>query len=599
MALVAKHRASLLEKARETTTSPGVYLMKDEQGVVIYVGKAKSLANRLSTYFQAGPHEVARTEMMVGRVARFDVILTETEAEALILEATLIKKHKPKFNVRLKDDKTYPYLKIQVGEPFPRIEWTRRVQRDGARYFGPFPSAWSARQVMNLLNETFKLRDCSDNTFRHRSRPCILYQMGKCTGPCVQLIDAKAYRADIDQVVGVLEGKTDKLVAELRRGMEDAAEREEYEHAAELRDQIRNLELVTQTQGAIEAGSVRDRDVVGVARAEGGGTDAHGTILRIRGGRMVSVQHYHLQNTDASLPDATLLSEFVSQYYAALGLGTDRPPPAPEDAAVPLSQDGVGGGASEAPPREILVPYAPDDPDWIERTFGLGVRVAEGEEGSKQHQVDTQLLNVARANAQYALEQGARKAEGHGIAALEEIQDKLHLSKLPERIECYDISNTQGEEAVASRVVFVDGAPDKNLYRRYKIKTVQGSNDFAMMREVLDRRFSHDESLPDLVVVDGGKGQLSQAVAILGELNVQGVSVVGLAKARTESDFQATEVKSSHERIFIPNRKNPVPLLPHTGAYKLLTHVRDEAHRFAISYHRQLRSKKSLETGSD
>lgn len=586
--MLAKHRASLLEKARETTSSPGVYLMKDEQGAVIYVGKAKNLTNRLSTYFQSGTHEVARTEMMVNRVARFDVILTETEAEALILEATLIKKHKPKFNVRLKDDKTYPYLKIQVREPFPRIEWTRRVQRDGARYFGPFPSAWSARQVMNLLNETFKLRDCSDNTFRHRSRPCILHQMGKCTAPCVQLIDAKAYRADLDQVVDVLEGKTDKLVNELKRGMADAAEREEYEVAAELRDQIKNLELVTQTQGAIEAGSVRDRDVVGVARGEGASAnEAHGTVLKIREGRLVSVQHYHLQNTDASLPDATLLSEFISQYYAALGVGDDRPPPEPEDGAPVVA---------ESRPKEILVPCAPEDPDWIERTFGLGVRVAEGEAGSKPHQIDTQLLNVARANAQYALEQGTRKTEGHGVAALEEVQEKLHLAKLPERIECYDISNTSGEEAVASRVVFVDGAPDKNLYRRYKIKTVHGSNDFAMMREVLDRRFSNDHSMPDLVVVDGGKGQLSQAVAILGELNVQGVSVVGLAKARTESDFQKVEVKSSHERIFIPNRKNPVPLLPHTAAYKLLTHVRDEAHRFAISYHRLLRSKKSLAT---
>jgi excinuclease ABC subunit C len=573
-----------LEKAREASTAPGVYLMKDEQGAVIYVGKAKNLTNRLSQYFQAGPHEVPRTEMMVNRVAHFDVILTETEAEALILEATLIKKHKPKFNVRLKDDKAYPYLKIQVNEPFPRIEWTRRVQRDGARYFGPFPSAWSARQVMNLLNETFRLRDCSDNAFRHRSRPCILYQMGKCTGPCVQLIDAQAYQADIEQVVAVLEGKTDELVAQLRRGMEDASEHEEYELAAGYRDQIRNLELVTQTQGVVEAGSSRDRDVVGFARGE---VEAHGTLLRIRGGRMVAVQHYRLQNTDPSLPDGTLLAEFLSQYYASQGLGTEAE--APSEEAHP-----------EGKPQEVLVPTAPDDPDWLERTFDVGVRVAEGAPGSAQRQVDEQLLSVARANAQYALEQSARKAEGHGLAALEEIQDKLHLPKLPSRIECYDISNTQGEEPVASRVVFIDGAPDKNLYRRYKIRTVTGSNDFAMMREVLDRRFSHaseggePERLPDLVVVDGGKGQLSQAVAILTELNVQGVDVVGLAKARTESDFKSAEVRSSMERVFIPNRKNPVPLLPHTGAYKLLTHVRDEAHRFAISYHRLLRSKRSL-----
>ncbi len=581
--LLASHRAALLEKARETTSSPGVYLMKDEPGGVLYVGKAKNLSNRLATYFQAANHEVQRTEMMVGRVATFDVILTETEAEALILEATLIKKHRPKFNVRLKDDKAYPYLKIQVHQAFPKIEWTRRVQRDGARYFGPFPSAWSARQVMNLLNETFKLRDCSDNTFRHRSRPCILYQMGKCTGPCVALIEQGHYQRDIQSVVEVLEGKTDSLVKSLRRGMEDASEREEFERAAEYRDQIRNLELVTQTQGVVEAGSQRDRDVVGIAR-EGG--EAHGTVLRIRGGRMVSVQHYHLQNTDPSLSESTILSEFLSQYYAAAQAARDQ-----KEAEVSLREIEF--------PKEVLVPVSPEDPDWIERTFGVGVRVAEGAEGSPGRQVADQLLNVARSNAQYALEQAVKKDAGHGIQALEEIQDKLHLPRLPVRIECYDISNTQGEEAVASRVVFVDGAPDKNLYRRYKIKTVQGSNDFAMMREVLDRRFSHDESLPDLVVVDGGKGQLSQAVAILDDLQIQGVSVVGLAKARTESDFKSSEVKSSMERIFIPNRKNPVPLLPHTSAYKLLTHVRDEAHRFAITYHRLLRGKRSLKTGEE
>jgi excinuclease ABC subunit C len=244
--------------------------------------------------------------------------------------------------------------------------------------------------------------------------------------------------------------------------------------------------------------------------------------------------------------------------------------------------------ADEAMPHEALLAVAPDDVDLLERALNVGIRVPDG-------QVDEQLMNVARANAQYALEQSRKKEQGHGIKALEEVQEKLDLPRLPHRIECYDISNFQGEDAVASRVVFMDGAPDKNLYRRYKIRTVEGSNDFAMMREVLDRRFSKDEeALPDLVVVDGGKGQLSQAVAILDELAVQGVAVVGLAKARTERDFQSSEVKSSDERIFIPGRKNPVALRPHQDAYKLLVHVRDEAHRFAVSYHRHVRSKRSL-----
>jgi excinuclease ABC subunit C len=585
-------RATLLERARETSQSPGVYLMKDEQGAILYVGKAKNLKNRLQTYFQAGPHPSARTDMMVARVNRFDVILTETEAEALILECTLIKKHKPKFNVRLKDDKTYPYLKISLDEPFPRIQWTRRVKKgENARYFGPFPSAWSARQVLNLLNHTYRLRDCSDNTFRHRSRPCILFQMGKCSAPCVGKVAAEDYRRTLDEVTAVLEGKSSRLLEELKRGMADAAEREEYEQAASFRDQIRSLELVTSTQVVDDPGSAKDRDVVGLARSN---TDAHGVILQIRNGRLIAARHYHLQNTDPTLEDAQILFDFLAQYYLMQEAAAD---------AADLAGTEAPPGHGMARPKEVLLPEAPSDSELLERTIGVGVR-------TKDSPADEQLLNVARSNAQYALEQAVQKNAGHGVQALEEVQSKLHLGKLPHRIECYDISNFHGQDSVASRVVFIDGAPDKNLYRRYKIRTVEGANDFASMKEVLGRRFAHagagsvgggrsqDEQLPDLVVVDGGKGQLSQAVAILEELGVQGVDVVGLAKARVESDFQSSEVKSSHERIFIPGRKNPVPLLPHMQSYKLLTHVRDEAHRFAIGYHRLLRDKRSLRSES-
>ncbi len=601
------NRPGLLDQAKEASSGPGVYLMKDPSGVILYVGKAKSLRNRLTSYFQAAVHPIPRIDMLVNRIERFDVILTETEAEALILECTLIKKNKPKFNIRLKDDKAYPYLKIQVGEEFPRIEWTRRVMKDGARYFGPFPSAWSARQVMQLLNETFRLRDCSDNAFRHRSRPCILYQMGKCTAPCVAKISKEDYAASVGEAIRVLEGKGDRLLNELRRAMEEAAEQDEFEIAAEYRDQLRNLELVTSTQVADEAGSDRDRDVVALARHE---LNAHGVLLQIRGGRMIAVRHYHLQNTDPSQPDSELLFDFLAQYYLAADAAADAEAARPLSSGdvVPAVQSGfapnvaagfTGGAAGFGPsgpatarPREVLLGKSPDDPDLLERTLSVAVRTAETAS-------EKQLVNVAETNARYSLEQQQKRSGGHGVEALEEVMDKLQLTKFPRRIECYDISNTQGEESVASRVVFVDGAPDKNLYRRYKIKTVVGSNDFAMMKEVLGRRFSRaDEELPDLVVVDGGKGQLSQASAIFEELSVQGVGLVGLAKARTESDFQATEVKSSMERIFIPGRKNPIPLLPHTGAYKLLTHVRDEAHRFAITYHRLLRSKRSLKTES-
>ena len=572
------HRINLLTQAKDTKGSPGVYLMKNSEGTILYIGKAKNLRNRLLTYFQAPVHEIPRVELFVSRVERFDVILTETEAEALILEATLIKKHKPKFNVRLKDDKAYPYLKIAIQEDFPRIEWSRKVAHDGSRYFGPFPSARSARQVLQLLNDTFHLRDCSDNVFRHRSRPCILHQLDRWMAPCVGYVASKRYTEGITQGIQVLEGKTDQLIQTLRKGMEDSADREEYEAAAAYRDQIRNLEIVTQTQAVVEAGSEKNRDVVGLARKNG---DAHGTLIKIRHGKMTAVQHYHLQNTDPTLSESEILFDFIAQYYL------NNAPKKVENRNDSAESDPLSEVRSDRP-SEVLLPQAPPEVDLLEQTVEITLKVAESP-------VDEQLLNVARANAEYALEQSRNKEQSHGAEALEEVQEKLHLQRYPRRIECYDISNIQGMDAVASRVTFIDGAPDKNLYRRYKIRTVEGANDFAMMREVLDRRFSHgDEELPDLVVVDGGKGQLSQAVAILEELAVQGVGVVGLAKARVESDFKSAEVKSSSERIFIPNRKNPVPLLPHTGAYKLLTHVRDEAHRFAISYHRLLRKKRSL-----
>ena len=589
---ISPMRVKNLDAARAAPTDPGVYLMRDAAGTILYIGKAKNLKNRLLTYFQGAmagnAHEIPRIELMVSRVEKFDVILTETESEALILECTLIKKHKPKFNIRLKDDKAYPYLRIQLADDFPRIEWTRRVRRDGARYFGPFPSGYSAKSIMRLLIEMFKLRDCSDNTFRHRSRPCILYQMQKCTAPCVGLISKENYRESIESTVRILEGKSDQLQVELERGMREAAVNEEYEDAAYYRDSLENLGVVTATQSVDDAGAERNRDVIAIERDAGAG---HAVVLQIRGGKMVAVRHLNLQNSEDAMTDSEVLFEFLAQYYIRLGLEIKAAEAAAEadDTALPP--------AMVFHAREALIAYAPDDPDLLERTLGVKIRVPETD-------LEKQLVNVAKTNARHALEQVKKGEKGHGLAALEEIQERLHLAKLPTRIECYDNSNIQGEDAVGSRVVFIDGAPNKSLYRRYKIRTVEGANDFATMREVLGRRFSGSargehgeiEDLPDLVVVDGGKGQLSQAVAILEELSVQGVAVVGLAKARTESDFRAKEVESSLERIFIPGRKNPVPLLPHTRAYKLLTHVRDEAHRFAISYHRLLRDKRSLKS---
>jgi excinuclease ABC subunit C len=556
----------LLEKAKKLATTPGVYLMKTSTDDIVYVGKAKSLKSRVSSYFQPIIHEHPRTELMLSNVIDFEVIHTETENEALVLECTLIKRYKPKYNIRLKDDKHYPYLKISLKEPFPRIEWTRKVNEENARYFGPFPSSFAARLVMRLLTLSFRLRDCSDNTFSHRSRACILYQMEQCSAPCVGKVNQDQYQEQIAQATAVLEGKSEPFLKELQSEMEVAAEEERYEEAAALRDQIQAVQIVSQTQSVIDADTRLDQDVFAFERKEG---VAHGVVLQVRGGKLLSVKHYDVQNFDGTLSNGEIMYDFLSQHVLLMQEGNEL-----------------------IHAREVLMRELPQDVELLESALSIKILIPASD-------VQIQLVNVAHTNARFAVENAKREGAGHGVGALEEVQEKLGLEKLPRRIECYDISNTQGEESVASRVVFMDGAPDKNLYRRYKIKTVKGANDFASMREIFDRRFSKMDlgpgnEKPDLVVVDGGKGQLAQARAIFEELGIQGVDLVGLAKARTESNFRSKEVESSMERIFIPNRVNPIPLYPHTRAYKLLTHIRDEAHRFAITFHRSLRDKKSL-----
>lgn len=543
--------------------------MKDHAAGILYVGKAKALKNRVSSYFQPIVHEHPRTELLLANVADFEVIHTETENEALVLECTLIKRYKPKFNVRLKDDKHYPYIMIPVEEDYPKLEWVRKVTDPKARYFGPFPSGYAARIVLRLLTERFRLRDCSDNTFAHRSRACILYQMDQCSGPCVQKISKEDYRHLVNQAIGVLEGKGSELIRELEDDMKAAAEEERFEDAARIRDEIAAINVVSQTQSVVDADTRLDQDVLAFERND---HSAQGVVLQVRAGKLLSVKHYQVRNFDASLMDAELMEDFLAQHVLLMSDKNEL-----------------------AKAKEILIKQVPDGIELLENALGIRIR-------SPENEVQNQLMNVAYTNARYALQNAKKELAGHGVAALEEVQDKLGLEKLPRRIECYDISNTQGEESVASRVVFIDGAPDKNLYRRYKIRTVKGANDFASMREIFDRRFSKmdmqaGDEKPDLVIVDGGRGQLSQAQAIFDELNIQGVNLVGLAKARTEKNFRSQELSSSMERIFIPNRVNPVPLYPTTKAYKLLTHCRDEAHRFAITYHRNLRHKKSMGEG--
>ncbi len=560
-------RTELLEKAKNLATSPGIYLMK-AGSQIIYVGKAKSLRSRVTSYFQPITHEHPRTELMLQSVENFEIIHTETENEALVLECTFIKRHKPKFNVRLKDDKHYPYLVISTKDPFPRIGWTRKVVNDRSRYFGPFPSGFAARTVMRLLTETLRLRDCSDNTFSHRSRACILHQMDLCTAPCVGKISQEDYQSLIDEAIAVLQGKSNKIIKQLKLDMKLAATEERYEDAARIRDEIQSVEIVSQTQSVFDPDKRADVDVFAFEKNE---ATAHGVVLQVRGGRLIIVKHYALHNFDSTLSDEAIAYDLLTQHVLLM-----------EEKSEVLHA------------KEILLKTLPLDHQLLESALKIKIKIPRTD-------LQKQLVNVAHTNAKFALEGAKKEHSGHGITALEEVQSKLGLEKLPRRIECYDISNFQGDESVASRVVFIDGAPDKNLYRKYKIKTVKGANDFASMREIFDRRFSKMDldtgnEKPDLVVVDGGKGQLSQAKAIFDELGIQGVDLVGLAKARTEQNFQSAVVESSQERIFIPGRVNPIPLYPNSRAYKLLTHIRDEAHRFAITFHRSRRDKKSLKS---
>ncbi len=557
----SKIRKKFFDKAKELDTSPGVYLMKDDSGQIIYIGKAKNLKNRVSSYFKPSKHDVPRTELMVDKVSEFEVILTKTESEALILESTLIKKHKPRYNVRLKDDKSFPYLKIPSSTPklpFVRLEYQRKVMNDGARYFGPFPSSGAVRQVVKFFNEYFKLRDCSDMVFKNRARPCILHQMDKCLAPCVKGFakdkkNIELYQKLLEKIIKILEGVDKNFSSQLRAHMREASENLEFERAAIFRDQIEHLELLTARQGVSDPELKTDMDVIELYKD---GELAEAVVLQLRKGKLEAISSRFVQNISREEDKESILSDFIALYYLS------EKNPAPE---------------------VILVSEKLSEGQLLSETLKAELRVAKSLK-------EDQFIRVASTNAQYIFKQNKRYAFGHGFMALEETQNKLHLSKLPLRIECFDISNLQGTENVASRVVFVDGAPEKDLYRKYKIKTVTGADDFASMREVLSRRFtSKGDTLPDLVIVDGGRGQLAQALAVVDELDLQGFDVVGLAKAKS---FDVTKGKPTQERVFLPNRKNPVFLKPGTDSFRLLTHIRDEAHRFAITYHRKLKENK-------
>jgi excinuclease ABC subunit C len=568
--------------------------MRDAQGDVIYVGKAAVLRSRVRSYF-GSPHSLeAKTRHLVEQIADFEYIVTSSAQEALILEATLVKRHQPFFNVRLKDDKHYPYLKISLNEPWPRVEITRRVLPDGARYFGPYASAGSVRKTLDLVKKLFPWRSCTKVITGTDPRPCLDYFIHRCIAPCAGYCSKEEYDNVIRQVILFLEGRVDEVLRELRLKMDEAAVGLEFERAAVLRDQIQAVERVTERQVMAAAAAV-DTDVFGVARKD---NQACVQVFFIRGGNVIGRDAFTLEGV-ADEPQDQVIASFLKQFYQS----------------------------ATYVPRRVLLPTCPADAPliqtWLSDVRGSPAAILVPQRGPKR-----QLVTTAEENAREALQvmQARWLADtGKTRAALAELQEELNLPETPQRIECYDISNIQGTSAVGSMIVFQDGRPAPAQYRRFRIKSVTGANDFAMLQEVLRRRFKRASAVhaelppeagppredveggaehdgapgstssprtegdgwpqPDLVIVDGGKGQLSAALDVMRDMAVAHIPAAGLAK--------------QHEELFVKDVSEPIVLPRTSQALYLVQRIRDEAHRFAITYHRNVRSKVGIRSALD
>lgn len=561
----------LKEKVRDFPRLPGVYLMKNEAEKIIYVGKAKDIRSRVRSYLTDSKEHSPKTRLLVRNIRTIDTILTKTEVEAFLLEASLIKKHRPRYNIRLKDDKSYPYIRISMADSFPRLYLARKVKKDGSMYFGPYTNGTAVWGTIRFLNRTFQIRDCKDAFMATRKRPCMTHQIGRCKAPCVDLVSKDEYGDDIKQAVTFLRGRDKQIVRDLTKKMKQASEDERYEAAAKVRDSIESIKQILERQAVVNDTSELDQDVVGYHG------DERGTLvemIHIRSGRVIGNKGHFLPLLDSNSQDEDVrewLTSYLNQYYDEALI--------PDELLLPVD---LGRDLTE------LMSAV-----FVERSGRkVKIRFPTDAAGSR-------LIELAATNAKEHFGGHVDKSEMKK-KALEEIQERLKLPTVPVRIECFDISTFQGAETVASQVVFEDGVPNKDQYRRYKIKTVKGTNDFESMREVLTRRFKHTElDLPDLVVIDGGKGQLGIATEVLKEIGQPGIPVVGLAKARTDSDFSSSEVRGSEERFFLPGRQNPVIFKSSSEAFRILVSIRDEAHRFAITYHRKLRESTSLESELD
>jgi len=552
-------------------SKPGCYIMKNASGTVIYVGKAISLKNRVRSYFHADAGHDHKTRRLVREIADLEWIVVGSELEALILEMNLIKKHRPKYNVRMKDDKRYPYIKIHWQDDFPKVTVTRLMQEDGARYFGPYTSAWAVYQTLDVLRRVFPYLTCDRVITGMDPRPCLYYDIRLCLGPCIGAANREQYRQMISDLQEFLSGHSEPILARVQKDMEQAAEELNFERAAALRDKIKALQSIVERQKVVFSADYKDSDVLALARAD---NEACVQIFFIRGGKLIGREYFVLEGTEDTA-DSEVMAQFIQQFYA-------------EAATVP---------------EQLMLPNELEEAkiiqEWMRsRRGGEKVEIFVPKEGQPQ-----ELVQMATENATETLSalRARWQADSHRQEmALAELQSALQLPEPPNRIECYDISNTQGTATVGSMVVFSQGVPDKKLYRRFNVESVSGPDDFASMEEVLTRRFRRwqaaqtgdsaapgskpDESfsfLPDLLIVDGGKGQLGRAVSVLEKYDLMGkVPVVGLAK--------------QEEEIFFPHKSESLLLPRHSQGLYLIQRIRDEAHRFAITAHRARRSKQGL-----
>jgi len=542
--------------------NPGVYLMKDTRGSIIYVGKAANLRHRVSSYFSRSHRLEPRIQRMVGRIADIEFYITASEEEALVLELNLIKRHSPHYNVRLKDDKSFPYLKIDTSEDWPRVQIVRRLEGNGGRYFGPFASAKSIRRALRVVKGIFPFRPCSRDISRPLSRPCLEYDLHNCPAPCTGYISREEYASVIKQLILFLEGRQEAVVKQLEGEMKQAAANLEYEKAGLLRDRIQAVKEVVRWQKM--ATTVHgEQDVIAFARE---GDQAFVQVFFIRGGKLIGREGFTLQGT-RDVSEKQVMTNFVQQFY---------------------------NSASYVPPLVLLQHPVEDKKvieSWLTARRGGKARLMLPKKGNRKQLVDTVTENARNGIQQLRIKQLFSAAALK--TALEEIQKELNLPRLPARIEGYDISNIQGRDAVGSMVVFEDGKPKKSAYRRFRIKSVPSADDYAMLQEVIRRRFGRRNGtasdnwavMPDLMLIDGGKGQLSSVLAEMESIGIEDIPVAGIAKER--------------EEIFLPHRRQPVLLPPTSPGLQLLQRLRDEAHRFAIGYHHRLHTRRSIASALD